>query len=90
MENVPRIPSPLPAKLHAVGIRRTNEFYVWLRFDDGHRLELDFPPDSRETTELLEFVARITTAALSRMGAAGVVVNELTPAEEDEDEEDDE
>ena len=87
MENAPEIPTAVEVKLANFSLHDTNTFRLWLEFEPGMSMSLDFPPGSEASERILEFLTELATRRFNELGRRGVVISDFTPPEDGEAEE---
>jgi hypothetical protein len=81
MENAPEIPTAVEVKLYNFSLLDTNTFRLWIEFEPGVSMSLDFPAGSEASERILEFLTEITTRRFNELGRRGVVISDFTPPE---------
>ena len=61
-----------------------NTWRIWLRFDGGVYVSLDFAADDAESQQLFALLSNVASARLRELGERGVAINSFTPPEDDE------
>ena len=77
-ENEPVFPAPVEVDLDDLVLLTSNAFRLWLRFEDGRYLALDFRPGSEPHHQLLDVLTEVVTERVGLLGRHGVVITGMT------------
>jgi hypothetical protein len=81
------LPSPLQVDLSEFSTLGDNSFRLWLRFEDGEFLALDFQPGSEGHEVILDVLGEVSDQRLRALGGHGILMAGMTEASEQQDEE---
>jgi hypothetical protein len=83
--NQPVFPVPIAVDLDDITVLNDNTVRIWLRFDGGAFLALDFMPGSEEHDEILEVMTDVISERLGHLGQHGVTIVGMTTADDPEE-----
>jgi hypothetical protein len=87
-ENAPVFPAPIEVDLDEFNLLGDNSFRLWLRFENGSYIALDFQLESEAHRRILDVLTQVVSERLSRLGRHGIVITGMTEIEEEDEEKD--
>jgi len=85
-QNAPGDAGPMTVYLDYVGVDSNNNVYARFKFEDTAEWTVEWAADSAEADEIVGFFSQLVTKTLAQVAERGVVIDDFTPPEADDDE----